>query len=338
MTNTASNKIDSIRNAAFTDKIGSSEDASPIREFIEIDGMMYIVKDNGIYSYKLADQIDPKRTNIDMQNVQQRVAKYGATDEVVCRTLLTGKKLFKKIHLGQQFDEVRALSRTFEMMLDLLAAKEIAMEFRKSENAGKEAIINRKDFGYGFALPSSSNLKADVKSFIQRMDHTYVSLFEIVILFYPDCPRVKWFDSFCEYIEKKYSENEKFVEMLEDSLWFLRFIRNMRTGIEHRAPDQEIKIRDFELAPDSVHLPSIEVLNTNTPHARVSIADLSAFMVDRFSKIAELMFAFMSDLNATDFAGMPLGVFILPEEQRGQNKLVRFSYGTTDGTHIIPMS
>jgi hypothetical protein len=326
-----------MRDAAFTGKIGSTEDASAIREFIEIDGLMYVVKDNGIYSYKLADQIDPDRTNIGVPNVQQQIAKYGAADDVVCRTLLTGKKLYQKFQLGQEFDDVRALSLTFELMRDLLAAKEMAGEFRKAEDAGKQAIINRKDDGYGFALPSSSDLKADVKSFIQRLDHAYVSLFKIVKLFYPDCPQKQWFDSFYECVCEKYGKDSQFAEMLEDSLWFLRFIRNMRTGIEHRDADQEIKIRDFELAPEAVHLPSIEVLNSDTPHSRVSIADFSAHMVDRFSKITELLIAFMAGMNAKPFGEIPVGVYVLPEEQRGQNKLVRFSYGTTDGTRIIPI-
>jgi hypothetical protein len=216
MTNIGSNNIDKIRDAAFTGKIGSSEDASAIREFIEIDGMMYIVKDNGIYSYKLADQIDPQRTNRDVPNVQQRVAQYGATDEVVCRTLLTGKVLFKNKFLGQNFDEIRSMSLTFELMRDLLAAKEMAGEFRKAEVAGKEAIIDRKDDGYGFALPSSSNLKADIKSFIQRMDHAYVALFKILKLFYPDSPQGKWFDSFREYVVEKYGKDSEFAGVLED--------------------------------------------------------------------------------------------------------------------------
>lgn len=75
-------------------EIGTPDDQSAITAIFPIGDDLYAVKERGIYEVRLADRIDPNRTNIAMPNTQQRVLNYGSDAPVVGRTLLTAKELF----------------------------------------------------------------------------------------------------------------------------------------------------------------------------------------------------------------------------------------------------
>jgi hypothetical protein len=86
--------IDHLRESAGHVDIGTPDDQSAIKGFVKIDDELYIVKELGIYRFKLADEIDPDRTNAQIPNVQERLLQYGAATPFVGRTFLTASKLF----------------------------------------------------------------------------------------------------------------------------------------------------------------------------------------------------------------------------------------------------
>jgi hypothetical protein len=63
--------------------ISTPDDNSAISEMIFTGERLLIVKGKGIYEVKLADQVDPGRTNIATSNTVQRVLPYGADDSIV---------------------------------------------------------------------------------------------------------------------------------------------------------------------------------------------------------------------------------------------------------------
>jgi hypothetical protein len=85
--------IDRRREAAVMMDVGAADDTGAIKEVFGIGGVLHIIKERGIYICKLADEIDPARTNPNIPNVQQRVLTYGTDSVLVRQTLLTAKKL-----------------------------------------------------------------------------------------------------------------------------------------------------------------------------------------------------------------------------------------------------
>ena len=70
--------IDKLRDSALAMPIGTADDRSEITGFITVDDDLFVVKENGVYSVRLADQIDPDRTNAGVPNTNQKVLGYGS--------------------------------------------------------------------------------------------------------------------------------------------------------------------------------------------------------------------------------------------------------------------
>jgi hypothetical protein len=58
-------------------KIAGDPEEGAVREMIGIGGKVYAIKERAIYSFTLADNIDPGRTNPAIPNVQQRAYDTG---------------------------------------------------------------------------------------------------------------------------------------------------------------------------------------------------------------------------------------------------------------------
>src|SRR5262249_32256833 len=117
--------IDRKRDAGGAMEIGVPDDQSAITAIFPIGDDLYVVKERGIYEVKLADRIDPNRTNIAIPNTQQRVLNYGSDASVVGRTLLTAKELFNPTYLPKNLDLAEALRLCFETLRDLPAMLDV---------------------------------------------------------------------------------------------------------------------------------------------------------------------------------------------------------------------
>ena len=65
--------IDKLRDGAVSIEIRTPGDDSAISEMISTGDRLLVVKGKGIYEIKLADQVDPERTNISAPNTIQKV-------------------------------------------------------------------------------------------------------------------------------------------------------------------------------------------------------------------------------------------------------------------------
>jgi hypothetical protein len=131
-----SNKIDHVRDSAVQMVVGLENDSSRITDMIAIDGTMHIVKENGIYVCKLADQIDPQRTNVAIPNIRQKVLGWGSGSELVAKTLLATKRLLNRNYL-KSFDFEVEILLVFKALRDLAAVQEILVSIQNAENAAR---------------------------------------------------------------------------------------------------------------------------------------------------------------------------------------------------------
>ena len=84
---------------------------SQISGMFATDANLYVITGKAIYLVKLADDIDPARTNPNLPNLQKKVLNHGSENEIIGRVLLTAKMLLDKNHLGPNFRYNEALSR-----------------------------------------------------------------------------------------------------------------------------------------------------------------------------------------------------------------------------------
>ena len=103
-------RIKRLRESAISMEVGDANDRSAITGMMPIGGLLHIIKENGIYECKLADHIDPERTNPNVPNVQQKILSIGSSSDLTARTLLTAKSLFEPKFLLEDFDCAAAIS------------------------------------------------------------------------------------------------------------------------------------------------------------------------------------------------------------------------------------
>jgi hypothetical protein len=325
--------IDRRREAGGMMSVGTAGDTSAIKEVIPIGGTLHIVKEKGIYACKLADQIDPERSNPNIPNVQQRVLAYGTESNLVRQTLLTAKKLFNPSYLSSSFDHEAALVLAFEALKDLAAMQDIVITFIEIESSTK--LEDRRQKDGSVVLPSIGDVSARCKSFIQKSDHALQSLLGIVKLFYGK-DAVRWFESFAKSVASRYGVEDPFTKFMRDALPFLQFVRNARNSIEHPKKTERMVTTDYVLNSEmQIVPPSIQIIHPRTPQPAMQISVFMTQLIEQSAAVFELMLAQMCDRHVQSVAGIQFQVIELPEEwQRAHN--VRYSYGLYDGDRVIP--
>ena len=80
--------IDLKRNSAGSAEIGTKEEGA-ILDMPKIGERLLVIKEKAVFEFMFADNIDPKRTNINLpNNIQKQILNKGADSEIVSRTLL----------------------------------------------------------------------------------------------------------------------------------------------------------------------------------------------------------------------------------------------------------
>jgi hypothetical protein len=159
--------IDLQREGGAFMNVGSPDDSSPITGMIVIGKKMHVIKATSIYEVRLADDIDPGRTNPSVPNTQQKVLSIGSDAEVVGRILLTANALFKKNYLPN-IDCVEALRLSFEALKDVVAMAEINETLNQDEQDSIANLRDNRKADGSVLLPSIKNLSQRCGEFVQK--------------------------------------------------------------------------------------------------------------------------------------------------------------------------
>jgi hypothetical protein len=323
--------IDRKRDAGGMMEIGTPDDQSAVTAIFPIGDDLYVVKERGVYEVKLADRIDPNRTNIAIPNMQQRVLNYGSDAPVVGRTLLTAKELFNPTYLPKNLDLTEALRLCFEALKDLTAMLDVAAALKQDQLAATTAVGHTRQKGGAIALPAVGKVAARCKDFIQKADHSLQSLLGMVRIFYGKDAGRQWFEGFEKVVSKRYGESDPSSQFLAGVLPFLKFIRNARNCVEHPKHRQRIVTRDFFPQADGTILPpTIEIIHPHTPMPAFPVSEFMSRAQEELVAIVEQTIAFMCSKHVRPpMAAFPVQVVEWPEENRWQ-KHVRYSYGLYD--------
>lgn len=250
--------------------INNPDDGTPIREMFTLADGLLLVTDKCTYRLQVADQIDPDRKNPALApNFQQKLFDHGINSELLCRTLLQGKVMFRREF--QSIDIHRAMELTFEALSDLISMRETGDFFKSAEQAAirNAEHLKRKDASQ--TIPSVGNVRGHCKTFMQKCDHFAVSLMGIVRLFYPEMKGEGW-DTFEKLVKSRYGADDPFFKVIEIAVPLLRLVRAARDCLEH-GNISGVTTRDFEPQPDGgIAVPSIEINFRQSIQDRCSIS------------------------------------------------------------------
>lgn len=322
-----------IRDSGGSFSLNNADDGTPIREMFSLDEGLLIITDKCTYRVQVADQIDPHRTNPNLpHNVHQKLFDHGVESELLCRTLLQSKVLFRKEF--QTIDIEHGKRLAFDALSDFVAMQDAAFAFRSAEQKEieKKQNLERKDAS--IAMPAVGNVRGHCKTYVQKADHVAVSLLGIVRLFYPEMKGGNW-DQFLQMVKAKYGPDNPFSKVAELAVPFLKLIRNTRDCLDH-ANVSGVTTKDFELQPDGkIALPSIEVNFRGTVEPRRAISSFMLESVESLLTCFEMIIVHTCAHNTQPFAGMPMVVNVLPDNYR-QAWRVRFAYGSfyQDGNFV----
>lgn len=329
--------IDKLRDGAGSMEIRTPDDDSPITEMISTDERLFVVKGKGVYEVKLADQVDPDRTNIATPNTVQRVLAYGSDDPWVGATLLTAHRLLKGTSAQYKVNGDKAFALVIEIAGDISGAYQLYESFAKAES---DAIANldpkiRPD--RSIIVPAIGNVETRCNEFLQRLDHALRELFRLVRMFYADVGSGGW-DSLKKKIDGEPQDIDNFPQFLAEALPFLQLIRNARNCVEHPMPGQRLTVTDFALdVKNALVPPSIQITHPKTPLEKAPVGVFFSQALQSVVNIVELMIVFLCARHAKPVAGMPIQVMEIPPELR-RTPHVRYGYGALLGDQLVPFS
>jgi hypothetical protein len=304
--------------------LNNPDDDTLITEMFKLDDGLLMITEKCTYRVQVADQIDPDRKNPALPpNFQQKLFDHGTKSELLCRTLLQAKVMFRKEF--QSVDIDRAMQLSFDALGDLISMHEATQVFKWAEQAAieKAETLERKDASQ--TIPAVGNVRGYCKSFAQKADHFTVSLSGIVRLFYPEMKGEGW-DSFHELVKSRYGESDTFYKVSELTTPLLQLVRNARDCLEH-GNLKGVKTSDFEPQLDgTIAPPSIEIDFRKSVHDRCPISwfmeETTKALLDSF----EMIVVHMCNKNIQPFATIPMSIGLVPENYR-KGWHVCFAYG-----------
>ncbi|HTB00103.1 MAG TPA: hypothetical protein VK804_06470 [Bradyrhizobium sp.] len=286
--------IDLIRDSAFSGTVGIDGEGI-LKEFLSIGHTLLMIKEDAIYKFQLADQLDPGRTNIDIPHVQQKLYSVGASSQVVGRILMTAKYLFEKGMLDPRFDKAMLLSAVLAFFDEVIAAVTVFEALIEEQDSSAALYEKQKSAGTTLLLPSIADIAGKAKSFIQRAEHAMQRLLALCQIFYRLPAGKAWFDSFVEAAKSAHSLEPAELDRIKSIAKFAKFLRNCRHCVEHRKDDQQVVISDFKLtANGQIEPPMIEIVHPDTPEPEVPLLIYMRDMLASLIGVGEGLMAFLA--------------------------------------------
>lgn len=338
--------IDHIRESGGRIEIGAPGDLSEITAMLPIDDVLYTIKENGIYAVKLADTIDPERTNPNIPPTQQRILAYGSESALVGRTLLTAKQLFNEQILPDWFNCKIAIVQSLEALKDLAAMHELADAFKQTQEGEIYAFSARQRSQGALVLPAIGDVEIRCKKFFQNASHVSRSLLSIIKLFYKkESTRKKkhgnWgIDDLAQFAKVAYGKEDHFTKYLESVAPTLKYIRQARNSLEHPTPPTlQAIIHDFALLADGkIAAPNIEIISRPDIYPSVDVSVVMAQLTEALPQIFEGVVVCLCSKHVQSMGGLETSIIELPIERRGRGrKHVRFSYGVRIGDEVAAL-
>ena len=302
-----------------------------------IEDRLLVVKGKGIYEIKLADQVDPERTNIDVPNTIQRIIPYGAEDPWIGAVVLTAYHLLQSQCLGRDINGAVAFALVLEIAEDIAGAHELVEKYCDAESVATRSLNPNIRRDRSVIVPALGNVESRCNEFLQRTDHVLRGLLRLVRMFYSDVRSGGWV-TLKTKIDGGAKDIDNFSQFLDKTIPFLQLLRNARNCVEHPRSGQKLVTVDFSVDATNVLLPpTVEIIHPRTPMRRVLVNAFFTQTLEKLVRVVELMVVFLCSRHISTIGSFPVQVVEFPKEQR-RSPHVRYGYGATIGDELVPMS
>lgn len=307
-------EIDRLRNSPGQMYIGEQLSGAITGSYLLVDQLL-IIRNDSVYSVRMADQIDPNRTNADIPNVSQLIFDLGSDSDAIRRSLLTAGELFRTPYLSPAIDATRARGIAFDSILHILTAIKagdlIAADV-DTASAATPQVVDR-----AVQLPSIGGLWPRFAAFLQAVEHAFQEMYQLALIFVPDASsKGQFIEGFRDAVREQVGEDTSYFRFAAAFAENGVFIRNVRHCIEHESEKQKVIISDFGLdLSGAIQRPRIEIIHRNTPQAETDLAifcaDLAKITLDGF----ESLVAHLASSNTNCALPIPTWVGRAPEKQ-----------------------
>jgi hypothetical protein len=188
-----SNNLDPFewRNGGKKFDLGTGEDGT-VSDLINIEGALLCIMEKSVINVRLADEIDPNRTNPGIRDTQQKILAYGSENMFVSRTLLQANELLKGGFLSDSINSEAGLSIAWALTKELAALQDTMTTYLDEEKRLNTTFDGKPANDSSVHLPSMNTVEQKAKQFIINADHAARHLMELAQLFYPEIPSKKW--------------------------------------------------------------------------------------------------------------------------------------------------
>lgn len=328
--------VDHLRDGAGSMSMDVPGDDSEVTGMLTFADRLMVVKRRGIYEIKMADEIDPNRTNLKAPNTLQRLSPFGSDEVFVGKILLTAYRLLQKDQLKSDIDCDAAMLHAGEIVRNVAEMRLLSDRFRAEQD---EAIANFEQTigkNRSIVLPSIVNVDIRLREFIQKADHALQKLFDIAQLFYSDLGKGGW-TSLKARIEGEHRV-DNFDNFLRSATPYLLQIRNARNAVEHEHRDMKLVAADFTITSNnSLFPPLVEFIHPKTAFSKTPIKDFMSSTCANIVDIVEMMLVFLCARHIQSKGSLAVHMIEVPEDRRTSPN-VRFGYGIMIDGEMVPLS
>ena len=329
--------IDKLRNSAVSIEIHTPEDQSTISEMISTGDQLFVVKGKGIYEVKLADQVDPDRTNIHVPNTVQKIIPYGADEPWIGSVVLTAHRLFSSSCTPNTVDGKKAFALVLRIAKELAGNYQLVETYLNAEAIITQSLVPKIRQDHSVVVPAIGDVDSRCNTFLQKADHALKELFSLVRIFHPDIETRMW-DGLKTKMDQEPQNIDNFSQFLEKAVPFLQLLRNGRNCVEHPEPKKRLAVTDFSIDPENVLLPPmLEIIHPTTPLNRRPVSAFFTQTLQTIVEIVELMPVFLCSRYIDQSPTFPVQIVELPPDRRFSPH-VKYGYAVRMGDQIVPMS
>lgn len=324
--------IDIKRDEAMSFTIGNGGEHA--KEMISLGDRMLTITDKSVFETKLADQIDPGRTDINIPKaVQARVIAYGSDHAIVCQTLLTAKALLGEGWLKNGFDKQAGL-RIALQAAEHLAAMSNAHALLKAEWERAAAELHAMNANAPL-LPGITDLTTRAENFIDSARKGLMLVVQLIELFHPKTsPNQAWRGSAERSLAQRLSSDAASRQFFDWVAAMIEAVNDFRNAGQHPDQTKRIIVTGFELAPGSViRAPSIEIIHPKSPLKRLDLLTFMNELIRDIGLIFEGMIVLLCDESVRQLSkGIEIRVCRLPDNQARNG--VRYVYHPVKGLPV----
>lgn len=316
--------IDVQRDAAFSMRVGG-DDHSGIMHHLSTGNALYIIKEEGVYQLKTADNIDPERLNPNIPHQNQQILPAGYNNEIVGKILLTAKTLFDehnatvKPFIADLFEHSIVLTRQI-LELDAMA-RELIDDITRKENELEEKTFEPN----AVCVPSVSGMDTKLHNILSKADKAKNTILDLYRLqFMPNAQKRPTLDELNKAAEKVFEAEPQLIEGWKGNAQYFGLIRNARNASEHPDENKEVALSDFAMWPDGkIYPPLVELKHKDTPIRLLPLVEFLDFIRNSMLEQAECALVLIRHAGLLQHNPLKEGIAEFPEEER-RHKYVRF--------------